>query len=170
MDSKKLSARRKQPGHDRSFLASEANFAAVARGCLDPSKYAVADHPRDLARIFPGLAGERELGVVPEASITSLRTGRKLFVEVKKQGPRGNAEERACKHHTVQFCSTLRAIFGYDYHPFVTVFCEELATNPRYTQKARFLFEPKQYFLWVNYDERALCDYLNARCREWLDR
>jgi hypothetical protein len=169
MDSKRLSARLKQPGHDRTFTLSESNFAAAARAVLDRSMYEVSDHPRDLARIFPGLEGERELGVVPEASITSLRTGRKLFVEVKKQGARGNAEERACKHHTVQFYATLKALFGYDYHPFVTIFCEELATNPRYTRKAAFLFEPKQYLLWVNYEEGILRDYLNERCREWLD-
>lgn len=169
MDSKKLSARVKQPGHDRTFVASEANFSAIAREVLDPKRFTVEDHPRDLAGLFAGLAGERALGLIPEASITSQATGRKLFVEVKKQGPRGNAEERACKHHTVQFCATLKQRFGYSYHPFLTVFCEELATNPRYTRKARFLFEPKQYLLWVGYDREVLRSFLNERCNEWLE-
>jgi hypothetical protein len=170
MDSARLSQRARQPGHDRSFVTSETNFVAAARACLDPTRYAVDDHPRDLAAIFPAaLASDRDLGVVPEASITSRRTGRKFFVEVKKQGPAGNAEERACKHHTVQFCKTLQAIYGYSYHPFVTVFCESLATLPRYTRKAEFLFEPDQYLNWVDYDPQLLCDYLWARCAAWLD-
>lgn len=170
MDSARLSARTKQPGHDRTFVASETNFVEAARKCLDPSLYEVEDHPRDLAAIFPAsLTGERDLGVVPEVSITSKRTGRKFFVEVKKQGPQGNAEERACKHHTVQFYKTLKAIYGYEYHPFVTVFCESLATLPRYTRKAQFLFEKKQYFNWINYDPDSLCEYLRSRCSEWLD-
>lgn len=170
MDSERLSKRTKQPGHDRTFVTSETNFVAAARGCLDPELYVVDDHPRHLAAIFPAsLIGERDLGVVPEASITSKRTGRTVFVEVKKQGPSGNAEERACKHHTVQFCKTLHAIYGYDYHPFVTVFCESLATLPRYTRKAEFIFEKGQYFNWVNYDTDALCEYLRRLCVEWLD-
>jgi hypothetical protein len=170
MDSARLSQRAKQPGNDRTFVTSEQNFVAACRRCLDPDLYAVDDHPRDLAAIFPAsMIGERDLGVVPEASITSRRTGRKLFVEVKKQGPNGNAEERACKHHTVQFVKTLNAIYGYSYHPFVTVFCESLATLPRYTRKAEFLFEKDQYFNWVNYDHDALCHYLRERCVEWLD-
>ena len=102
MDSKKLSARTKQPGHDRTFTASETNFSTALRSFLDPKLYQVIDKPRDLARIFPREGGDG-LGVHPEASITSVRTGKKLFFEVKKQGPNGNADERACKHHTVQF-------------------------------------------------------------------
>ncbi|MGH4013932.1 MAG: hypothetical protein ACRDSL_08390 [Pseudonocardiaceae bacterium] len=136
---------------------------------MDSSRYRVDDHPRDLAALFPGLEGEKSLGVVPEASITSLETGRKFFVEVKKQGPAGNADERACKHHTVQFYKTLKDAFGYAYHPFVTVFCESLAVLPRYTRKAAFLFEPDQYFLWVDYDQKTLAAFLRGRCQTWLD-
>jgi hypothetical protein len=170
MDSDRLSRRAKQPGHDRTFVTSETNFADAARRCLDPELYEVQGHPRDLVGIFPAsLAGERDLGVVPEASVTSKRTGRKLFIEVKKQGPRGNAEERACKHHTVQFYKTLHAIYNYDYHPLVTIFCESLATDPRYTRKAQFLFEKNQYFNWVEYDLDSLCEFLRGRCEEWLD-
>lgn len=58
---------------------------------------------------------------------------------------------------------------GYDYHPFVTIFCESLATLPRYTRKAEYLFEPGQYFNWIDYDLDALCAFLHSRCEEWLD-
>ena len=65
---------------------------------LDPGEFSIEDHPRDLAKIISG-----RFGVVPEASITFLGTGRKMYFEVKKQGLQGNADERAAKHHTVQF-------------------------------------------------------------------
>lgn len=105
MDSARLSARLRQPGHDRTFLASETNFVAALREILNPDDYEVFDHPTDLRAIFPGAEGERALGISPEASIRSRRTGRVMYFEVKKQGAAGNAEERAFKHHTV---STLR--------------------------------------------------------------
>lgn len=169
MDSRRLSARKRQPGHDRTFTASETNFVEAAHLCLDPKKYEVVAKPKDLRAVFPGQQGDRPFGVEPEASITSLRTGKKLFVEVKKQRERGNAEERAMKHHTVQFYRTLHDIYGYPYHPYVTVFCEELATLPRYTRKFKYLIEPDQYFLWVDYNLALLCKYLKGRCAAWLD-
>lgn len=170
MNSKRLSERAKQPGHDRTFLSSESQFIEAARDCLDPIRYRVEDHPRDLASIFPSASPtERGLGVVPEASVTSLTTGKKFFVEVKKQGSQGNAEERAMKHHTVQFYKTLHDKYGYPFHPFVTVFCDQLAVLPRYTRKFAYLLEPEQYFLWEDYDLPSLCAYLRGRCQIWLD-
>lgn len=169
MDSERLSRRLRQPGHDRTFLTSETNFVEAAKSCLDPKKYEVDDRPKDLIECFGKELGERALGLQPEASITSIATGRKFFVEVKKQGPGGNAEERAFKHHTVQFYKLINGLYGYDYHPYVTIWCESLAVLPRYTRKAKHLFEPDQYFLWADYDLDSLCKYLRGRCAAWLD-
>lgn len=113
MDSEKLSARSKQPGHDQSYQASEANFIDVARRCLDSDKYDILDKPSELRDLFPAeLRDQRSLGIQPEAAIINRSTGRRFFVEVKKQGDRGNADERACKHHTVQFYRTLHESMG----------------------------------------------------------
>jgi hypothetical protein len=170
MDSERLRQRERQPGHDRTFLTSEANFIEVAHACLDPSRYEVDDNPNDLRNIFvEASTGQLPLGVKPEAAITSRETGRKFFVEVKKQGAQGNAHERAYKHHTVQFYKILRARFGWDYHPYVTIFCESLAVLPRYTLQIQGLVEPDQYFLWVDYAPEPLCLFLRGRCNEWLD-
>jgi len=167
MNSAKLSARRRQPGHDMTFRFAEQNFIVVAERVLDMKTYKVVDHPTDLSHIFKDEEGT--LGVIPEASIENLRTGRKFYIEVKKQGPVGNAEERAFKHHTTQFYKLLKKEFGYNFHPFVTVCCENLATDRRYTLKAKYLFEPDNYFLWKDYDEGLLKRYLRARCTDWLD-
>src|SRR5689334_4534414 len=52
MDSARLSARLKQPGHDQTFRTSETNFVAALREILDSDQYEVVDHPRDLLTIF----------------------------------------------------------------------------------------------------------------------
>lgn len=167
MNSAKLSKRDKQPGNDRTFITAEKNFITIANKVLDLKIYKIVDHPPDLEGIF--IDEEGALGVIPEASIENLQTGRKFFVEVKKQGPNGNAEERACKHHTTQFYKLMNEKFSYHFHPFVTVCCENLASDRRYTLKAKYLFEPDNYFLWRDYDEHLLKTYLGARCKEWLD-
>lgn len=91
-----------------------------------------------------------------------------MYFEVKKQGDRGNADERACKHHTVQFYRTLKAHTGYGYHAFSTVMCESLATNPRYTGKHPYYFESDHYFLWVDYDRELLRQYLDRIIDRYL--
>lgn len=163
MDSKKLSARAKQPGHDRTFQTSEMNFIKALRTILDASEWRIEDHPRSLSRIIDG-----RYGVVPEASITYRPTGRVMYFEVKKQGPRGNADERASKHHTVQFYKELHDLTGLDYHPFVTVMCEDLATMDRYTAKHPFYFEDDHYFLWKDYDLDLLADFIARLADSWL--
>ncbi len=163
MDSRRLSLRARQPGHDRTFRESEENFVAALRTILAADEWQVIDHPRTLAKMFGG-----RYGVVPEASITYLATGKTMYFEVKKQGPAGNADERACKHHTVQFYKELHARTDYSYHPFVTVMCENLATDERYTLKHPYFFEENHYFLWVDYDLDLLADFLARIATMWL--
>ena len=165
MDSRKLSARARQPGHDQSFRASEQSFVATLRGIFPGGSHRVVDHPRDLASMLGG-----RYGVIPEASLEYVPTGRRMYFEVKKQGPRGNAEERACKHHTVQFYKSLRDHTGLDYHAFATIMCDSLATDPRYTTKHPFFFEPDHYFNWVDYEIAPLAEYLRRISAKYLER
>lgn len=139
------------------------NFVLALMDILDPMEWKVRDHPRDLARIFAD-----RYGVVPEASITYRPNGRVLYFEVKKQGPAGNADERAAKHHTVQFYKTLHDLTGLDYHPFVTIMCESLATAPRYTVKHPYFFEEDHYFCWVDYDVDSLADFIARVTTRWM--
>lgn len=148
MNSKSLSNRSFQPGNDRSFETSENNFSSFLIKNLDHNIYRVEIQPKELLKCFSD-----EYGVKPEAMITNKKTGKKLFVEVKKQGDEGNAEERLYKHHTKKFYELMHKTYGYDYHPFVAVLCESLAVNPRYTVKFKDLLENGQYCLWQNYDE-----------------
>lgn len=163
MNSRRLSERTRQPGHDRTFTMSEENFVAALNYILPSERYRVVDHPRDLARLFGG-----RYGVVPEASVEYIPTGRKMYFEVKKQGPAGNADERACKHHTVQFYKTLSEFTGLDYHPFCTIMCESLAVDERYVLKHPYFFEEDHYFLWKDYDATSLRNFLLSITRKFL--
>lgn len=164
MDSTKLSARARQPGHDRTFRRSEVDFVAALHLILSEDDYEIVDHPRELSKIIAG-----RYGIVPEASIRNRRSGNVLYFEVKKQGPTGNADERAAKHHTVQFVKTLQAVTRLDYHPFVTIMCENLAVDERYVVKHPTYFEPDHYFCWVNYDVDLLADFLARVTQVWLE-
>jgi hypothetical protein len=163
MDSRKLSRRARQPGHDQTFRKSETNFIEALHQILDLNEFAVDEKPMDLLRMLGGA-----YGIQPEASIEHLPTGRKMFFEVKKQGPAGNADERACKHHTVQFYRELAAFTGYGYHAFCTIMCESLAELPRYTIKHAYFFEPEHYFAWTDYDLDLLADYIAFVCDHFL--
>ena len=170
MDSARLSARLRQPGHDRTFLTSETNFVAALRSVVDLDRYEVTDHPTELLKMFPLSEGGRALGIRPEASLRNKLTGNVMYFEVKKQGAAGNAEERAFKHHTVQFYKTLRAFTGMPYHAYCTIFCESLATNPRYTVKFQYLIEPEHYFLWAFYKLELLRAFIRqVVCAKFLD-
>lgn len=168
MARKHLKKRKRQPGHDTSYRKSESKFSRAAKASLDGHKYRIVDKPKDLLQLFTD-GNPRPLGLRPELSIENIKTGRKLFIEVKKQGPKGNADERAMKHHTKKFYDLMFRKYHYKYHPFVTVFCENLARDRRYTLKFGYLIEPDNYFLWKDYDHRALQIYLRARCKDWLD-
>ena len=50
------------------------------------------------------------------------------------------------------------------------IFCEALATNPRYTTKFGYFFEPGHYFLWADYDLEILAGFIRERiCHRYLD-
>lgn len=162
MASAHLSARTRQPGHDRSFTRSEQACADACRQLL-PASFTLTEQPRDLADLY-GINPDtgRALGVVPELKLTNTATGRYLYLEVKKQGRYGNAEERAAKHYTAPFIAAVAARSGLDYHPFATVFCDALATDGRYTAKLPFLVPDGHRLLWAGYQTQLLHDFLTA--------
>lgn len=155
MDSAKLSARIRQPGHDQTFRKSESNFYAALQQILPADDWEISDHPQDLSKMIGGRDG-----VIPEASIRLKANRRVFYFEVKKQGPAGNADERACKHHTVEFYKRLAAQTQMPYHCFATIMCENLAVDDRYTAKHPYYFEADNYLLWTDYELSILAGYL----------
>ena len=165
MDSSKLSKRTKQPGHDSTFRRSEKDFVAALKLIFPEDEWVITDHPKDLSKMLGGT-----YGVIPEASLFNKKTKKIMYFEVKKQGDRGNAEERGCKHHTVRFQRELKVITKMPYHAFVTVMCEALATNPRYTIKHGFFYEEDAYVNWVDFDIEVLRRFMNLHVKPKLQK
>lgn len=161
-----LRARTRQPGHDLAWRDAETRFTAAARALL-PERYTVEDKPADLRGFY--VSGPGQLGLEPEAKILDTATGRYLYVEVKRQGRHGNAEERAYKHHTPGFSRRLAERTGLDYHAYVTVFCEDLARLRRYTTKIAAHLDEPHYLLWADYDPLVLANWLDELRDRFLD-
>lgn len=157
-----LKNRHRQPGDVQTWRPSE-NAACTALQLLLGPRYLVEAKPADLRDFYASNSGETPLGLEPEAKITDLRTGRYFYVEVKRQGRQGNAEERAYKHHTTVFVRRLAERTGLPYHAFVTVFCDDLAKLRRYTAKYSHHIEAGWYVCWADYDLRHLASFLD----EW---
>lgn len=158
-----LKSRSKAPGHDRSFKHSEETFVDALRRLLPENDFIVESKPKDLKNMFDG-----RLGIQPDAKITHSPTNKVIFFEVKKQKGNGNAEERGFKTHTVQFQKVIREKLGLPYHPFVLIFCDELATNTRYTTKFEYYVEPYHYLLWKDYDADCLYNFLRRIITDWF--
>lgn len=154
MDSRKLSARKKQPGHDHTFKKSETKFVKTLSSLVNPKVFEVVAKPSELRKILGGY------GIVPEAVLRHRKSGRMMYFEVKKQGKRGNADERAAKHHTREFYKLLRNVTKMRYHAYRTIFCESLAKLPKYRTKIPFYFEKDHYLLWEDYDQAILSKYI----------
>lgn len=159
-----LSNRKKQPGNDRSFEESENRLYDTLKKFLSKDVFKVeGKHNNDLLKMFAG-----QYGVQADAKVTHLPSNKVIYFEVKRQNNQGNAEERAYKTHTVQFQKVIREKLGLPYHPFVLIFCDSLATNPRYTVKFEYYVEPYHYLLWKDYDEKILWDYLRRIFNDWF--
>jgi len=160
-----LSQRSRQPGSDVSFRSSEEDFFAGLQ-LVCPAGIEATKNPLLLKKLFAGET--KSYGLLPEATLFNPENKRRAFFEVKKQGPRGNAEERAMKHHTSRFQAVLKEAFGFDYHSYFAVFCDELATNARYTSKFPFYIEPTHYLCWAGYDLDLLSSWISGICERYL--
>ena len=151
MSSKDLSNRKKQPGHDRSFEKSERNALEAAEAVV--KKYpALSVTAKGRYKIFPKYTSGC---IKPEFTIRNDATGQVMNFEVKKQGAKGNAEERVYKLFSPKFSKAMKKFFNVDYHPWKAIFCEDLATNDRYTGKFDVYLEEDDYFLWGDYNDSS---------------
>lgn len=97
--------------------------------------------PSDLLKIYVASNGAR-YGIKPDFAIrTKTRT---IYVEVKNQGPRGNAHERACKYWTPGILDSMRRSGGWNDSnviPCWWVFTGRLTRTLRYQAGIRHWFK-----------------------------
>ena len=103
-------------------------------------------------------------GIVFDLIAQDIASGRELFIEVKNQGVRGNAHERAYKHYTPLFQKKLREKTGLDYHPVATVMCGNLATDKHYQDQFEVMLEPEHCCLATS--PEAVLEFFTV----WFDK
>jgi hypothetical protein len=160
-----LKNRENQPGSNRTFERSEKLVTKVIKRVVDRYPQITTTNKSRL-NIFPKYSGGC---IMPENTIENVENGKVMNIEVKKQGDRGNAEERVYKLFTPKFSKVMKEFFGVDYHPFKAIFCESLATNERYTGKFDVFLDDEDYFLWDDYEnEGQLEDYIEKVIKDYL--
>lgn len=120
----------------------ELAFDAVMRAYTKDTKYTYTRQPSDLRGIYGQHPAGGPHGVRPDSVVRNGETGRSIFVEVKRQGDRGNAHERACKYFTPGIISSTRKIAKQPKGviPFWWIFAGGMATSARYVQEIRHWF------------------------------
>jgi hypothetical protein len=103
-------------------------------------------------------------GVNPDYAIDNLKTGKTIYVEVKRQdgwvegkppsAGRGNAHERSCKFFTPGLKTVLssKGKLGDGVLPFWVVYQGDIARDPKRTREVTLWFEGVEdhYFFWTD--------------------
>jgi hypothetical protein len=124
-----------------------------------PERYVKPEHPtehdvwfcstlkqfRTLKKAFAAGGGCEIDCMIEHAS-----SGRKIFLEVKNQGPAGNAHERAAKYATPSVIEHVKEKLGVSYIPFAYIFTGEMVERLDYRVELEttYGFAPNHLFMW----------------------
>ena len=162
----------------------ETNFTIKAR----PREFSTVyvDFPlskKTLSEIYSPTTKIRRHGVYPDYAIEHVRSGKILYVEVKRQdgwvegktrsAGRGNAHERFCKYFAPGLLKILRkkSRIRRDALPFWTVFVGDITRDPCRVREITCWFDKYQdhYFFWRNTKDPApLIDHFDKRLKHLL--
>ncbi|MCY4182240.1 MAG: MunI family type II restriction endonuclease [Gammaproteobacteria bacterium] len=196
MGSNELRLRENWQTHSgRLSITAEHDFYSVLSFLLEGISYRLVDKPNDFANIYedwplsdkdyeqiynPDKAYRH--GFTPDYSIENLETGKKIYVEVKRQdgwieglprsAGRGNAHERFCKYFTPGLDKILREKSGINKAlPFWIVFIGNITRDPCRVREITCWFDEytDNFFFWRNNDADALCEHFIDRISPLLD-
>ena len=157
--------------------ASEDIFQSVMGEVLQLDglgHYQISRKPHDLARLY----GEgKKWGIRPDFSVRNNNTGRTAFIEVKRQNPRGNAHERACKYLAPGIVGAGRQYGNIrpEHFPFFWIFTNGLTTSTKYSSEIEFWFSspdnPKMrnHLLLWNLSKAAALKFFQDSIRPVID-
>jgi len=138
------------------------------------------------AEILKGIYNPDETwvhGLIPDYAIDNVKTGKTLYVEVKRQdgwvegkprkAGRGNAHERSNKLFTPGIQKLMRehGKIGKDVLPFWVVFQGDIARDPKRVREIHFWYGDysNHFFLWSNsLDEKAVINHFNKKLKRLL--
>jgi hypothetical protein len=177
--------------------AAERNFLEIFFEEFKDSDFEVRPHPKEFNNVYfdvklnkdvldaiykPDLEKWRH-GLVPDFAIDNKKTGKTLYVEVKRQDGwvegkprsvgRGNAHERSCKFFTPGLIKKLRkqGKIKEPALPFWVVFQGDITRDPCRVREITFWYDgfPEHFFMWRNSkDEKALVGHFNKNLKRLL--
>lgn len=147
--SKMLAGRKIQPGSSKFGTPAHEHFSKAVLDAFPEAQ--LVEEPRFFKN-------EGFWAMVPDYCLVV--ENKALFFELKRQGPRGNAHERLYKAFTQKKVNTITERFGVETYPLFGILCDSLATDQRYIREFEQNLEPENYFLWRDYDTKALVEYL----------
>lgn len=131
---------------------AERAFNEVMRKYCIGTDLSYASKPRDLSEMY----GPRH-GIAPDGVIRNTKSGRAVYVEIKRQRNAGNAHERACKYFAPGIIASAREVAGQpdDVIPFWWIFSNGIASDPRYVQEIMHWFRGVEgnVLLWQSLDD-----------------
>lgn len=178
--------------------AAEYDFYAVFRENFKGTTYQIRPKPKEFKNIYvdvelsvreqeeiytPDVEIKRH-GLSPDYAIDNTKTGKKIYVEVKRQDGwveggkrsdgRGNAHERSCKYFTPGLLDILRraANLSEDVLPFWTVFRGDITRDPCRVREITCWYRGHEghFFFWRNpRDKQSLLDHFNRHIKRLLD-
>lgn len=176
---------------------AERNFFEVFVEEFQDSDFEVRPNPKEFNNVYfdvklgkdildaiytPDLKKWRH-GLVPDYAIDNKKTGKTLYVEVKRQdgwvegkprsAGRGNAHERSCKFFTPGLIKKLREhgkIEG-PALPFWVVFQGDITRDPCRVREITFWYDgfPEHFFMWRDLkNKKALVDHFDKNLKHLL--
>lgn len=121
--------------------------------------------PEELAAIYTPDVPIKKHGIQPDGAIINKKTGKTIFVEIKRQdgwvegktrsAGRGNAHERFCKYFTPGLLSKLRETgqIKSPHLPFWIIFQGDITRDPCRVREIKYWFGDDykaNYFFWRN--------------------
>ena len=167
---------------------AEHSFIEVFTKLFKDTEYEVVSQPTDfkdlyvdvnltkeeMAAIYTPPEPNKKHGIQPDGAIRNIRTGKTIYVEIKRQdgwvegkprsAGRGNAHERLCKYFTPGLLQKLRSTghIAQPNLPFWIVFQGDITRDPCRVREITYWFGnfKANYFFWRNTkNAEALIDH-----------
>lgn len=150
-------------------------FSALMQLYFKETDYEGINKPKDLKGIY-GLRPKtnKPHGIEPEYCIQNKKTGKKIYVEIKRQKKEGNAHERACKYFMPGVLLSMQAKcnLAAGVAPIWIIFCNGIAQDPARQQEISHWFKGYEphLFLWQKISESdALIDHFETHIQPLLE-
>lgn len=178
--------------------AAERNFFEVFLEEFADSDFEIRPNPKEFNNVYFDVKLTKEIlgeiytpdlkewrhGLVPDYAIDNKKTGKTIYVEVKRQdgwvegkprsAGRGNAHERSCKYFTPGLLKQLRShgkIEG-DALPFWVVFQGDITRDPCRVREITLWYDgyPEHFFMWRDQgNKKSLVDHFHKKLKHLLE-